>query len=155
MIRTQGKALFFQFIFQLRKKEFLNNDFLFKLLYLIAGVFLISPGIFTDFLGFLLLIPKLRQVLSKLLKKFLIRQLNSNHIHIKTYKNSNENDNNGGNSNYRSVWTLYGFNFLNQKEKTKSPPDPYKNSYTKNKKPSPLIADVIDLSTRQKKEFKD
>jgi len=54
-------------------------------LVLVGGVLLITPGIITDLLGFLLLIPLTRSGAKKVLKKWLMRKLRSGEVQMYRY----------------------------------------------------------------------
>ena len=55
----------------LRVGEIPHREVLDGLMILVAGAILLTPGFLTDFVGFCLLIPKLRSYLRKFLKNFL------------------------------------------------------------------------------------
>ena len=51
--------------------EIQHREVLDGLMILVAGAILLTPGFLTDFVGFCLLVPKLRSYLRKFLKNFL------------------------------------------------------------------------------------
>ena len=60
----------------LRLGKIPHREVLDGLMILVAGAILLTPGFLTDFVGFCLLIPKLRSYLQKFLKNFLNRESN-------------------------------------------------------------------------------
>ena len=58
------------------------------LLILIAGGFLITPGVLTDSIGFLLLVPKTREFVKKYLKKKFAEWVQSSNIYIEVEDDS-------------------------------------------------------------------
>ena len=70
MVRSAGIDCFFRIQKNLNSGIIPTDDLLSGLLILVAGAFLITPGLLTDAAGFLLLIPVTREVLKKYLKKY-------------------------------------------------------------------------------------
>jgi len=65
LIRIQGLQTLQRVQSKLDQKEIPAVDLIGGLILLIAGVLLLTPGFFTDFLGFLCLIPKLRETVAR------------------------------------------------------------------------------------------
>lgn len=59
----------------LRMGKIPHREVLDGLMILVAGAILLTPGFLTDFVGFCLLIPKLRSYLRKFLKNFLTNKM--------------------------------------------------------------------------------
>ena len=65
LIRVQGLQTLQRVQSKLDQREIPAVDLISGLMLLIAGVLLLTPGFFTDFLGFLCLIPKLRDFIAR------------------------------------------------------------------------------------------
>ncbi len=75
LIRQQGMITFIKAQKNLSMGQLPAMEMLEGLILLIAGVMLLTPGFITDTLGFLLLIPPLRQAfILSLANKFIVRQ---------------------------------------------------------------------------------
>lgn len=65
LIRIQGLQTLQRVQSKLEQREIPAVDLISGLMLLIAGVLLLTPGFFTDFLGFLCLIPRLREAVAR------------------------------------------------------------------------------------------
>ena len=52
---------------------------------LVAGALLLTPGVFTDLIGFLMVIPVSRNVIKKLIKQYIGKKISSEDIHINRF----------------------------------------------------------------------
>ncbi len=68
LVKNQGWQSIAKIRSSLSQGQIPGNEVLEGLLILIGGIFLITPGLITDFLGLLLLLPWSRRVIRKLLK---------------------------------------------------------------------------------------
>ena len=71
LTKTQGSQTIRNVQSALRLGKIPHREVLDGLMILVAGAILLTPGFLTDFVGFCLLIPKLRSYLQKFLKNFL------------------------------------------------------------------------------------
>jgi len=65
LVRSQGLAIFGRIQREMAQGRIPTGDMLQGLMLLVAGAVLLTPGFFTDLVGFLLLIPPLRKRLSR------------------------------------------------------------------------------------------
>ena len=71
MVRSAGVQCLFRMQQNLQSGAFPADELFTGLFILVAGAFLITPGLITDVSGFLLLYPPAREVLKARLKKYL------------------------------------------------------------------------------------
>ena len=76
LVKSQGKSALTQIQGQLSQGKLPATQIVEGILILVAGVLLITPGIFTDITGFLLLIPFTRRFVAFLLKKHFAHKIN-------------------------------------------------------------------------------
>ena len=76
-VRQQGISTFQKLAFQLRNLEAPVQTMFEGLVILIAGILLITPGFFTDALGFLGLIPISRIIFIKLVASYMLSRYGS------------------------------------------------------------------------------
>ena len=65
---------------QLPAEELINGAMV-----LVAGALLLTPGVFTDLIGFLMVIPVSRNVIKKLIKQYIGKKISSGDIHINRF----------------------------------------------------------------------
>lgn len=80
LLRAQGFTLVNNIRANLDRGEVPGNHLLEGFLLLIGGLFLLTPGLITDTLGFLLLIPQSRSVLREFLKSKISKMLSNGQI---------------------------------------------------------------------------
>ena len=81
LVKHQGFYVLYKIKSQINDDIVPTDSLLEGLLILIGGVFLITPGIMTDIIGFLLIIPQSRFIVLKYLKKWLILKIRKHHIY--------------------------------------------------------------------------
>lgn len=74
LLRWQGAATWRKFQYSLSRGSFPGDTIIEGVLILIGGAFLLTPGVVTDALGFILLIPPSRKLVVKLVKAYLKRK---------------------------------------------------------------------------------
>jgi UPF0716 protein FxsA len=52
---------------------------------LVAGALLLTPGFFTDVMGFLMVIPVSRNYISNWIKKYIEKKMSNDEIHINRF----------------------------------------------------------------------
>ena len=85
LLRMQGLSTFARAQDSLKKHEMPAMEMMEGLILLFTGALLLTPGFFTDTIGFLCLIPVIRQFLvKKLISKFTVIQATNTHTETKT-----------------------------------------------------------------------
>ncbi len=74
LIRLQGLGVLFRLRERVSRAEIPANEILTGTILLVAGALLLTPGFFTDTIGFLLLVPPLRQRLIVMVARGLLLQ---------------------------------------------------------------------------------
>jgi UPF0716 protein FxsA len=85
MVRSEGIGVMYRIQKNMNEGLFPGNELINGLLILIAGALLLTPGFFTDLLGFCMVFPLTRKFISKYIKKYLERKISSGDIHINRY----------------------------------------------------------------------
>ncbi|MBU2591683.1 MAG: FxsA family protein [Nitrospinota bacterium] len=75
MVKMEGLNVLYRFQENTNRGIFPAEELFDGVLILIAGVLLITPGVVTDFIGFLFVFPASRGVIKKLIKKYLKTQI--------------------------------------------------------------------------------
>ena len=90
LTRMQGMAVWSQFNSKLQQGQLPGNELIDGLIVLCSGALLLTPGILTDFVGFLGLIPYSRMFIRKQLQKYLKQsQIQANvHFHSSMFGSS-------------------------------------------------------------------
>ncbi len=84
LAKSQGLAVFDRMRAELNQGRLPAESLFDGLLILIAGAMLITPGLLTDGLGLLLLIPRSRQTFKSWLKRKIQEKISEGEIHIST-----------------------------------------------------------------------
>ena len=85
LLRMQGLSTFARAQDSLKKNEMPAMEMMEGLILLFTGALLLTPGFFTDTIGFLCLIPVIRQFLvKKMISKFTVIQATNTHTETKT-----------------------------------------------------------------------
>lgn len=82
LVRRQGLATLFDIQRRISAGNIPTPQLLDGIMILIAGAFLLTPGLLTDTAGFLLLIPMIRKKIRVGLKKILEEKMGSNYVEI-------------------------------------------------------------------------
>lgn len=82
LAKSEGLSVLRRLQNQLAEGEMPGNALLDGLFILVGGAFLLTPGLITDTLGFLFLIPLTRYPLRELLKRKLARMMSTGDINI-------------------------------------------------------------------------
>lgn len=80
--KSQGRALLLQAQAALSRGELPAASALHGLLVIFGGVLMVTPGFFTDVLGFLFVLPGPRHLMVVLMKRYLAKQLELGRIHV-------------------------------------------------------------------------
>ena len=101
LFKKHGLLTFQRLTESIHRQEFPIREIFDGAAFLLAGVFLLTPGFVTDTLGFLLFVPLFRSALRSLLWKILTR--GSNHSWIRGKHNSTNQNGSSIEGEYREV----------------------------------------------------
>jgi UPF0716 protein FxsA len=82
MVRRQGIALLFKIRQEMQRGNMPAPQMIDGIMLVVAGAFLITPGLITDTAGFALLIPFVRKALRGWIRKKLEQKVRNGHIQI-------------------------------------------------------------------------
>jgi UPF0716 protein FxsA len=82
MMRHQGFAILSNIRGDLSQSRMPTGELINGVLVLVGGILLLTPGFFTDAVGFLLLIPTTRGFIRKKIQLFIQRKIESGDIHV-------------------------------------------------------------------------
>jgi|Deesub1362A_J573_1020465.scaffolds.fasta_scaffold00004_258 UPF0716 protein FxsA len=75
MVRLEGLGVVYRIQRNLLEGVFPAEELINGVMLLIAGALLITPGFFTDVIGFLIVIPASREVIKKIVKKYFEKRI--------------------------------------------------------------------------------
>ncbi|MFW6149343.1 MAG: FxsA family protein [Atribacterota bacterium] len=81
LVKHQGFNVLYKIKNQMNEGILPTDSLLEGLLILIGGIFLATPGIITDIIGFLLIIPQSRSIVFQYLKKWLMAKIRKHDIY--------------------------------------------------------------------------
>lgn len=82
MVKMEGLNVLYRFKENLSRGIIPSEEFFDGLLVLIAGILLITPGILTDFIGFLFVFPGSRRIIKAWLKNYIRKKVESGRFYI-------------------------------------------------------------------------
>lgn len=85
MVRLEGFGVMTRMQNNMQQGIFPADELISGIMILIAGALLLTPGFFTDILGFLMVFPLSRNHITKLVKQYLEKKINPNDIHINRF----------------------------------------------------------------------
>lgn len=85
LARRQGLSVLFQIQNELANGRLPASQLVDGIIILLAGAVLLTPGVLTDALGFLCLIPATRRVIKKMLLQWLKKAVQDGRIHYSGY----------------------------------------------------------------------
>lgn len=80
--KREGLKVWFRIQGEMQNGRFPGNELLDGFLIFVAGVLLLTPGLLTDILGFLMLIPWTRSIFKKWIKEKVRKMMDSGHTEI-------------------------------------------------------------------------
>ncbi len=86
LARRQGLGVIYQIRYEMSNGRLPASQFVDGLIILLAGAVLLTPGIVTDILGFLCLIPYTRENIKKLLWRWFEKAVHQNRTHYTGFK---------------------------------------------------------------------
>ena len=85
MVRTEGMGVMFRIQKNMQDGIFPGEELISGAMILVAGALLLTPGFFTDVIGFLMVIPVSRKYISNLIRKYIEKNMSNNDIHINRF----------------------------------------------------------------------
>jgi UPF0716 protein FxsA len=82
MVKMEGLNVLYRFRENIVRGILPSEEFFDGILILIAGALLITPGILTDFMGFLFVFPPSRGIIKFWIKNYIKRRIESGNFHI-------------------------------------------------------------------------
>ena len=82
LAKREGLKVWFRIQGEMQNGRFPGNELLDGFLIFVAGVLLLTPGLLTDILGFLTLIPWTRDIFKKWIKEKVRKMMDSGHTDI-------------------------------------------------------------------------
>jgi len=85
MVRLEGIGVLSRIQHNIQDGQFPAEEMINGAMVLVAGALLLTPGVFTDLIGFLMVIPVSRNVIKRLIKQYLEKKISSGDIHINRF----------------------------------------------------------------------
>ncbi len=82
MVRLEGLGVLSRIQNMMNQGEFPGDELISGAMILVAGALLLTPGFFTDIIGFVMVIPVSRNIIAKHLKRYLEKKISPKDIHI-------------------------------------------------------------------------
>jgi UPF0716 protein FxsA len=82
MVRVEGINVMYRFQENLARGTLPAEELFDGAMILVAGAFLLTPGIITDIVGFLFVFPSSRRILKKAIRNYIEKKISGGHINI-------------------------------------------------------------------------
>jgi UPF0716 protein FxsA len=82
MVRMEGIGVLSRIQHNMQEGQFPAEELINGAMVLVAGALLLTPGVCTDVIGFLMVIPVSRNVIKRLIKRYIEKKISSGNIHI-------------------------------------------------------------------------
>ena len=82
MVRAEGIGVMSRIQRNMQEGIFPGDEMISGVMILIAGALLLTPGFFTDLIGFLMVIPVSREFIKGLVKQYINKHMSSDDFHI-------------------------------------------------------------------------
>jgi UPF0716 protein FxsA len=82
MVRLEGMSVLIRLQNNMQQGIFPADELISGAMILVAGALLLTPGFFTDILGFLMVFPLSRNFITKHVKRYIEKKVSPNDIHI-------------------------------------------------------------------------
>jgi UPF0716 protein FxsA len=82
MVRMEGIGVLNRIQQNMQEGQFPADEMINGVMILIAGALLLTPGVFTDIIGFLMVIPGSRNFIKRFVKRYIDKKMNTHEIHI-------------------------------------------------------------------------
>ncbi len=85
MVRTEGMGVMYRIQQNMKDGMFPGEELISGAMILVAGALLLTPGFFTDIIGFLMVIPVSRKYIGNIIKKYIEKKMSNDEIHINRF----------------------------------------------------------------------
>lgn len=85
MVRMEGISVLARIQQHMQHGQFPAEELIDGAMILVAGAFLLTPGILTDTVGFLMVIPVSRNIIKKGIRQYIEKKISSGDIHINRF----------------------------------------------------------------------
>jgi UPF0716 protein FxsA len=85
MVRTEGMGVMYRIQQNMKDGMFPGEELISGAMILVAGALLLTPGFFTDIIGFLMVIPVSRKYIGDIIKKYIEKKMTNDEIHINRF----------------------------------------------------------------------
>jgi UPF0716 protein FxsA len=85
MVRMEGMGVMYRIQKSMQEGMFPGEELISGAMILVAGALLLTPGFFTDIIGFLMVIPVSRKYISNLIRKYIEKNMSNDDIHINRF----------------------------------------------------------------------
>jgi len=82
MVRQEGLGVLYRIQKNMNEGQFPADELIDGIMILLAGALLLTPGVFTDVIGFLMVFPVSRNFIRKFIKRYLDKKISPRDIHI-------------------------------------------------------------------------
>jgi UPF0716 protein FxsA len=82
MVRVEGIGVMYRIQRNMQEGIFPGDELINGMMILMAGALLLTPGFFTDVLGFLMVFPVSREFIKKIAKRYIKKKMSSDEIEI-------------------------------------------------------------------------
>jgi UPF0716 protein FxsA len=85
MVRMEGMGVMYRIQKNMQEGKFPGEELISGAMILVAGALLLTPGFFTDLIGFLMVVPVTRGYISNMIKKYLEKKMSNGDFHINRF----------------------------------------------------------------------
>lgn len=85
MVRQEGLGVLYRIQKNMNEGQFPADELINGAMILLAGALLLTPGVFTDIIGFLMVFPTSRNFIRKFITRYLEKKISPNDIHINRF----------------------------------------------------------------------
>ena len=85
MVRMEGMGVMYRIQKNMQEGQFPAEEMISGAMILVAGALLLTPGFFTDVIGFLMVVPVTRNYISAMIKKYIEKKMSNDEIHINRF----------------------------------------------------------------------
>ena len=82
MVKLEGLGVMYRIQKNMQEGIFPGEELINGVMILIAGALLLTPGFFTDIIGFLMVFPFSRNHINKIVRRYIEKKMSSGEIHI-------------------------------------------------------------------------
>jgi UPF0716 protein FxsA len=85
MVKLEGLGVMYRIQQNMNQGTFPAEEMINGMMILVAGALLLTPGFFTDAIGFLMVIPVTRNLIKQVTRKIIEKKISSGDIHINKF----------------------------------------------------------------------